>query len=81
MKRFVDMDDNEFQVLRRVAEKKPLSEFPRYCKRLEGYEFYLRGRRVWKWELFDWGYRDEEMLKGNETDIQAVNVIGYDLDN
>jgi len=74
MRAFKDMDMNEYQVLQRKAEATPMGAFPRYCMKLSGYEFYFNNRRVWKWELYDWGYRDWEMLMDNETDIRAIHV-------
>ena len=77
MKAFKDMNMNEYQVLQRKAQSVPRSAFPKYCQELSGYEFYFGGRQVFKWELFDWGYRDWEMLMDNETDIRAIHVVDY----
>ncbi len=79
MKPFGEMSVVEFTRLQRRAGAGPYRAFPRFCQDTAGYEFYRKQRRLWKWELFDMGYRDPGRLVKNETDIIAVVVTEPDL--
>ncbi len=74
MKAFKDMTETDFTRIKRKLENMPLGAFPRYCQDLKGYEFYHNSRRIWKWELFDEGYRNIDFLLNNATDIKAVII-------
>ncbi|MCK5015499.1 MAG: hypothetical protein KAS32_00340 [Candidatus Peribacteraceae bacterium] len=77
MKPFKNMTDLEFEKARQRNRFRRLGTFPRFCQLVGGYEFYYHGRQVFRWELFDWGYRDVERLLNNETDIKARVITEY----
>jgi len=76
-KTFKEMTGSEFTKMQRTMLQYPLNGFPRFCQDVKGYEFYYKGRRVYKWELFDWGYTDALDLIWNGTDIKAVHITEY----
>ena len=70
MKPFKEMSEGDLK--RERYKDIPFSPFCKYCQALKGYQFYYKGRQVFRYELFDWGYKDVTKLLNNETDIQAV---------
>ena len=75
--RFKDMTQYEIEKMRRKTSTTELSAFARYCQALRGYEFYCNGRQIFKWELFDDGYRIVTDLLDNKTDIRAVYITDH----
>jgi len=63
------MSETDFMTVQRNAEVYPLSPFAIFCLELKGHKFFRRGFPIYKYQLWELGYRNTANLLNNETVI------------
>jgi len=61
------MSDSEFIKFKNEAERTPWSRFAEYHLALNGYDLYLRGYSIDKWEVFARGYKDANRILSGKS--------------
>lgn len=62
-----EMTDKEFQIMKRDADVLDFTPYAKFSIALKGYDLYLKGLKVDKFEVWNSGYRNpDEIINGDK---------------